>query len=88
MRARQKLEQLHALKSRQYVDPVTFAEIHCALGEMDEALRWYEKAFLDRTPNMVYAAILPRISSALTDNPQYKAIIDRMGIPRAVTDQG
>jgi TolB-like protein/Tfp pilus assembly protein PilF len=85
VRAREKLEQLHTLETRQYVDPVTFAEIHCALGEMDEALRWYEKAFLDRTPNMVYAAILPRISPALAGNPHYKAIIDRMGFVRPVT---
>ena len=81
-RARQKLDELHALESKQYVDPVTFAEIHCALGEMDEALRWYEKAFLDRTPNMVYAAILPRISPVLASNPRYKAIVDRMGFPQ------
>ena len=60
-RARDKLDQLHALEKKQYVDPVTFAEIHCALGEVDEALGWYEKAFTDRTPNMVYAAILPRL---------------------------
>ena len=61
-RARQKIDDLHALETKQYVDPVTYAEIHCALGEMDEALRWYEKAFDDRTPNMVYAAIMPRLS--------------------------
>jgi tetratricopeptide (TPR) repeat protein len=81
-RARQKLDELHALESKQYVDPVTFAEIHCALGETDEALRWYEKAFLDRTPNMVYAAILPRISPVLAANPFYEAIVDRMDFPR------
>jgi len=68
------------LESKQYVDAVTFAEIHCALGEVDEALRWYEKAFLDRTPNMVYAAILPRISPGLAGNTRYRAIIDRMGL--------
>jgi tetratricopeptide (TPR) repeat protein len=85
-RSRQKLDELHALESKQYVDPVTFAEIHCALGEMDEALRWYEKAFLDRTPNMVYAAILPRISPVLAGNPRYKAIVDRMGFPQQLPD--
>ncbi len=83
-RARQKLDELHALEKKQYVDPVTFAEIHSALGEMDEALRWYEKAYLDRTPNMAYAAIGSRISLELAGNPQYKAIVDRMGFPRPV----
>jgi TolB-like protein/Tfp pilus assembly protein PilF len=81
-RARQKLDQLHALGKKQYVDPVTFAEIHSALGEMEEALRWYEKAFLDRTPNMAYAAIGSRISLELAGNPRYQAIVDRMGFPQ------
>jgi TolB-like protein/Tfp pilus assembly protein PilF len=81
-RARQKLAELHALEKKQYVDPVTFAEIHSALGEMDEALHWYEKAYLDRTPNMAYAAIVSRISLELAGNPRYKAIVDRMGFPQ------
>ena len=47
-RARQMLQRLHALEEKQYVDPVTFAQVHGALGEVDVALDWYEKA-----PNMV-----------------------------------
>jgi serine/threonine protein kinase/Tfp pilus assembly protein PilF len=80
-RVRQKLDELHALEKKQYVDPVTFAYIHSALGEMDEALRWYEKAFEDRTPNMAYALIGPRISPELVGNKRYEAIVRRMGFP-------
>jgi len=83
-RARQKLDALHALEKKQYVDPVTFAAIHGALGEVDEALEWYEKAFADRTPNMVFAAILPGLSPELAGNPRYQAIVDRMGFPPKV----
>jgi len=42
--SRQKLNELHALEAQQYVDPVTFADIHASLGESEEALRWYELA--------------------------------------------
>jgi hypothetical protein len=45
---------------------------------MDKALHWYEKAFEDRTPNMVYAAIYPRISPELAGNERYAAIVERM----------
>jgi TolB-like protein/Tfp pilus assembly protein PilF len=83
VRAREKLEQLHALEEKQYVDPVTFAQIHGALGEMDESLRWYEKAFADRTTNMVFTAIMPGLSPELVGNARYQAIIDRMGFPQA-----
>ena len=82
-RARQKLDALHDLEAKQYVDPVTFAEIHTALGETDDALRWYEKAYEDRTPNMVYTLILPRISPELVGDTRYQAIVDRMGFPQA-----
>ena len=80
-RARQKLDDLHALEKKQYVDPVTYAAIYSALGEMDEALRWYEKACDDRTPNMVYAPIFPRLCPELAGNLRYNAIVDRMGFP-------
>ena len=67
---------------KQYVYPVTFAEIHSALGEMEEALRWYEKAYLDRTPNMAYAFIVMRIHPELAGNARFKAIVDRMSFPQ------
>jgi Tfp pilus assembly protein PilF len=80
-RARQKLDELHALEAKQYVDPVTFAEIHSGLGEMDAALRYYEKAFEDRTPNMVHARSVLAFSPELTGNARYREIVERMGFP-------
>jgi tetratricopeptide (TPR) repeat protein len=81
-RARAQLEKLHALEAKQYVDPVTFAQIHSALGEMDESLRWYEKAYADRTTNMVYAPIVPGMCPELAGNVRFQAIVERMGFPR------
>lgn len=78
-RARKALEELHALSRERYVDPVTFALIHDGLGESDEALLWYEKAFADRTPNMVYAALLPRLNPDLARTPRFEAILRKMG---------
>jgi serine/threonine-protein kinase len=84
VRARQMLERLHALEKKQYVDPVTFAQIHGALGEVDLALDWYEKAFADRTPNMVFAAILPGLCPELVGNLRYQALVDGMGFARSI----
>jgi eukaryotic-like serine/threonine-protein kinase len=81
-RARQKLEELHALSRERYVDPSTYADIHIGLGEVDEALAWYEKAYEDRTPNMAYAPIVPLISTRLAANPRYEAIVRRMAFPQ------
>ena len=52
---------------------------------MDEAFLWYERAYADRTPNMVYAAILPGFSPELADNPRFDAIVRRMGFPQPTT---
>ena len=41
----------------------------------------YEKAFEDRTPNMVYASMARRINPELAGNPRYEAIVRRMGFP-------
>ncbi len=81
-RAREKLAELHALEKTAYVDPVTFATVHSSLGEIDEAIRWYEKAFNDRTPNMVAAALIPKFDTELRNAPGLQAIIDRMGFPK------
>jgi hypothetical protein len=47
-RARQKLDELHSLAQKDSVDPVTFADVHGALGEAGEALDWYEETLEDR----------------------------------------
>jgi len=45
------------------------------------ALRRYEKAFADRTTNMVYAPTMPLLCAELAGNARYQAIVDRMGFP-------
>ena len=52
-------------------------------GRTAEALGWYEIAFAARTPNMVYAAMLPRFFPELSGNARFEALLDRMGFPRA-----
>ncbi len=81
-RARQKLEELRALQAKRYVDPVIFADVHRALGETDEALRWLDKAFADRSPNLVGVSLTYRFDPELAGNARFKAIVGRMGFPK------
>jgi hypothetical protein len=81
VRARQKLAEMHAFEATRYVDPATFAGVHASLGEMDEALRWSQKAFHDRSPDMVYARISSRIMPQLAGSAGCQAIVARMGFP-------
>jgi tetratricopeptide (TPR) repeat protein len=80
-RARQKLDDIHALEAQGYVDLVTFADVHANLGEFDEALRWFEKAFQERTPNMVNARGFGRNCPEIASNLRYQAIVARMNFP-------
>lgn len=82
-RAGQKLDELTALEAKQYVDPVAFADLYAALNKMDEALRWYEKAFSDRSPNLVSALATSRVVPQLASNPGYESILRRMAFPQA-----
>ena len=80
-RARQKLAELHAIAEKRYVDPAAFAAIHASLGEMDEAMRWYQKALDERSPDMVHALIMPRIIPQLAGSKEFQALVGRMGFP-------
>jgi hypothetical protein len=73
---------LQSFEAKRYVDPVAFAGVHASLGEMDEALRWYQRGLEDRSPDMAYAMVASRITPQLTDNAGYQAIVARMGFPR------
>jgi len=72
---------LHTIASKRYVDPATIAAIHASLGEIDEAVHWYQKAFEDRSPDMVYARVVTRLDPRLAANAGYRAILDQMAFP-------
>lgn len=75
---------MHANEADRYVEPMTFASVHASLGEFDEALRWYQKAFADRSPDMLYLLAARRIMPQLAHNAGYQAIVDRMALPNPV----
>lgn len=80
-KARQKLEEIREQQKKRYVDPMIFAAIHAALGENDEAVRWVEKAYEDRSPNLVWSSQAQRFDPELASHPRFKAIVGRMGFP-------
>lgn len=80
-RAREKLGELHAFEAKRYVDPATFADIHASLGEIPEAVHWYQKALEDRSPDMVYAKVGSRLIPRLEADAGYRAILSRMAFP-------
>jgi hypothetical protein len=70
-----------AIEAKRHVDPATFADIHASLGEIDEAVRRYQRAFNDRSPDMVYPGVVSRLDPRLAANAGYRAILDQMAFP-------
>jgi hypothetical protein len=48
---------------------------------MDEALRYFQKALDDRSPDMVYAMVAARLIPQLGKSAEYRRMVERMGFP-------
>jgi hypothetical protein len=70
---------LNARASRQYIPPEYIAAIHGALGQPEEALRWLEAAFTNRS-NLAQFNVLP-LSEPLRGHPGYRKLLSRVGLP-------
>jgi len=65
---------LARLSEQQYVTPVRFAEMHAALGQDDEALRWLSRAARDRAPMLAYSMRDP-VFDRLRGRPEFRALL-------------
>jgi tetratricopeptide (TPR) repeat protein len=73
---------LHELKQRAekgYVPPYFFFSIHYALGEKDEALPWFEKAYEQRCIYLLWDKVFS-YSDYQRSDPRLAAILDKVGV--------
>jgi DNA-binding winged helix-turn-helix (wHTH) protein/TolB-like protein/Flp pilus assembly protein TadD len=73
------LGELKTYSEQRYVPPYYMALIHHGLGNSGEALRWLEKAYEERDARMVLIGVDPKWD-ALRNDPQFAAILKRMGL--------
>ena len=81
--ARRKLEEMHRKFDESYAEPYGFAIAYTALGEIDKAFEWLERASRDRTG--LFALWVngdPRMAP-LHGDPRMTAILRRMGLEAA-----
>jgi TolB-like protein/Flp pilus assembly protein TadD len=77
--ARECLDRLHALARERYVSAYFLAEIHAALGEMDEAVTWLERAAEERAVPMTSIQVNPKFDG-LREHLGFQAILRRIGM--------
>ena len=65
-------------RGRSYVPSYYFALVHAGLGERDQALRYLERAYEERSTVLAYLLIDPRLAP-LRDDPRFLALARRLG---------
>ncbi len=76
--ARDVLRALHDAEAHSYVSAYYFALVHAGLGERDQALRYLERSYEERSTVLAYLSIDPRLAS-LRNDPRFQALALRIG---------
>ncbi len=74
------LETLRERARTTFVSKVDFANIHTALGRRDEAFSWLEKAYRERSNELIYLRVDLQLSP-LRGDPRFTDLVRRVGIP-------
>lgn len=65
--------------SGHYVPAVYSAAIYAGLGDRDQAMKWLEKAYSERTEYLIYLKVEP-MADPLRSDPRFKDLVRRMGL--------
>ncbi|HTK43132.1 MAG TPA: tetratricopeptide repeat protein, partial [Gemmatimonadales bacterium] len=76
-KARSVLDSLREAAAGSYVPSYWFALVHAGLGERDQALRYLERAYQERSTVLAYVLIDPRLAP-LRDDPRFLALARRL----------
>jgi eukaryotic-like serine/threonine-protein kinase len=75
--ARAVLDELHLRSRTKYVSPVAFTGLYVALGDIDAAFEWLDKAYAERRGWLAYLKIEPLLDS-LGPDPRFQRLVERM----------
>lgn len=75
------LQQLQEISKKRYVPAYWPAVIYTSLHERDEAFRWLEIAYEERSAWMIYTKVFPYLDN-LRPDPRFKDLLHRMNYPR------
>src|SRR3989441_4778773 len=79
--ARKILAKLKTLHERGLVPSGSIAILYGALGELNEAFAWLEKAYEERDPELTYLKVPGRRFDPLRHDPRFQQLVHRVGIP-------
>ncbi len=68
------------LSKRRYEDPAWIGYLHAMIGENDEAFKWLEKAYDEKSDFVAYVKVDPAMKNLHSD-PRYIALLKKMNLP-------
>jgi serine/threonine-protein kinase len=78
-RARHILTELQQRREERYVSAALLAEIHAALDEKEEALKWLAEAEKERSPELLWIGMRPAFRH-LRSERRFAALVQRVGV--------
>jgi tetratricopeptide (TPR) repeat protein len=78
--ARRILQDLKQPSGKNYVEPWLIALVYVGLGEEDQAMEWLEKAYQNRSHDIVFSKVLPQFDPVRSD-PRFRELLRRMNFP-------
>lgn len=78
--ALQIIDELRQKSQRTYIDPTFIAPIYIALGEKDRGFEWLERAYNERSPNLL-SLKLEAAYDPIRSDPRFADLVRRVGIP-------
>ena len=73
------LNYLKMASTQVYVDSLRFAQIHALLDEKDQAFEWLEKAYEERSPQLIYIRVNTQLDNIRSD-PRFKALLKKINL--------
>lgn len=74
------LEALAARAKTAYVSPLDFARAHAQLGNTEQAFSYFDAAFADRAPGLVFLKV-DKAWDPIRNDPRFLAAARRVGLP-------
>jgi len=80
LEARRLLRELNERSASEYINPWNFALVHAGLGDKEATLRWLEKSYQARSPEVINLKIDFRFDLVRSDQ-RFQDLLLRIGIP-------
>jgi TolB-like protein len=79
--AQRLLAELQERATQEPIKPIAFALVYMGLGERDHAFEWLQKAYEERSQELIHLRSGPIFSIPLGSDPRYMELAKKVGLP-------